>query len=147
MLEATSGGHERPVPLAREADGAQRAVEAAIRTARRDPQSVARLERRLGALTAQRFGRQPADADRDAERAGGVTERRVRRAVGTERGVEIAHDADPHPHGVGIILGPRPWPNAAKSSRSRRSFRRSRRRPTSAAWSRCTGAIRPRRLW
>src|SRR5262249_51536599 len=96
--KAPSGGHERPVALARELDGAQRAVEALIRTARRDPEAVAALEARHRVGRRQRVGRHPADVERDGPRAGRVSERRVGRAMGALFGVEVADHAHRHEH-------------------------------------------------
>src|SRR5262245_3000082 len=106
MLKAPSGGHEGPVPLSRPSNRAQRSVEASIGTARRDPETVEALEAPYRVGGHQPLRRYPPDVDGERRRAGRVSKRRIRRAMGTRSGIVVADHADLYGHRDGIILGP-----------------------------------------
>src|SRR5262245_11402621 len=93
VLEAASGADERHAPLARVADGRQRALHAPVRARGRDEEAVVLLPRprRL----ADSIGGAP--LERDAE----VLQRRVGEAVGDIAGIEVADDSD---HGSSTMM-------------------------------------------
>src|SRR5262249_31438583 len=83
-----SGADERHATLARIADRVERAVHAAIRTRRRDPESVEPGEPRAR-ITADRVGRNPLDADPE------IRARLVPEPMRDVPAVAAADDSDP----------------------------------------------------
>ena len=88
VLKPSSRADERHAPLSRISDGGERAIHAAIRTCRRNPDPV-ELGEAHGCCARNRVRRNPLEADSK------VRARLIRELMGDVTGVEVADDTDP----------------------------------------------------
>jgi hypothetical protein len=90
-LKPSSRADERHATLSRISDGGERAIHAAIRTCRRNPDPVELGEPR-GRVANDRVRRNPLEADSE------VRARLIRELMRVVTGVEVADDTDPRAH-------------------------------------------------